>query len=210
MYWQPFGSWLPLTVRGGKKQITQRTTALEPDSCRERPSFIACLPRSWERSEQRVHLHSRTEWSCTIMGRGVGPQLNPIISLSRVGWKMLLSQLLIFQFQKTHGFFQGGPVVKNPPANAGIMGLIPGLEGFHLTRSNWAHAPQLLSPRSRPLSSGNHWAHVLQLLNPTHPRSALQLQKPPQWEARATREWTPLAAARENLEAAMTTQRSQK
>ena len=61
VYWQPFGSWLPLTVRGGKKQNTQRTTALAPDSCRERPSFIACLPRSWERSEQRVHLHSRTE-----------------------------------------------------------------------------------------------------------------------------------------------------
>ena len=28
--------------------------------------------------------------------------------------------------------FPGGPLVKNPPANAGDMGLIPGLGGFHL------------------------------------------------------------------------------
>ena len=30
----------------------------------------------------------------------------------------------------------GGPVVKNPPANAGDMGLIPGLGGFHMAWSN--------------------------------------------------------------------------
>ena len=28
--------------------------------------------------------------------------------------------------------FPGGPVVQNPPANAGDTGLIPGLGGFHL------------------------------------------------------------------------------
>ena len=28
--------------------------------------------------------------------------------------------------------FPGGPVVKNPPANAGHMGLIPGLGIFHM------------------------------------------------------------------------------
>ena len=61
LYWQPFGSWLPLEQRGRKKQNTRRTTALAPDSCRERPSLIPCLPRSWERSEQQVHPHSRTE-----------------------------------------------------------------------------------------------------------------------------------------------------
>ena len=32
--------------------------------------------------------------------------------------------------------FLGGPVVKNPPANAGDMGSIPGLRRFHMLRSN--------------------------------------------------------------------------
>jgi len=32
--------------------------------------------------------------------------------------------------------FPGGPVVKNPPANAGNMGLIPHLGGSHTLRSN--------------------------------------------------------------------------
>ena len=32
--------------------------------------------------------------------------------------------------------FPGGAVVKNPPANAGDMGLIPGLGRSHMLRSN--------------------------------------------------------------------------
>ena len=32
--------------------------------------------------------------------------------------------------------FPGGTVVKNPPANAGDMGLIPGLGRFHMPQSN--------------------------------------------------------------------------
>ena len=49
--------------------------------------------------------------------------------------------------------FPGGPVVKNPPTNAGDMGLIPGLQRFHVPRGNEAHTPQLLSlcPRARGL-----------------------------------------------------------
>ena len=46
--------------------------------------------------------------------------------------------------------FPGGAVVKYPPANAGDTGLIPGPERSHMLRSNKAHAPQLLSLRSRP------------------------------------------------------------
>ena len=30
----------------------------------------------------------------------------------------------------------GGPVVKNPPANAGDMGLIPGLRRFHIPQDS--------------------------------------------------------------------------
>ena len=34
---------------------------------------------------------------------------------------------------------------KNPPANAGDRGTIPGLGRFHMLRSTYAHVPQLLS-----------------------------------------------------------------
>ena len=76
-------------------------------------------------------------------------------------------------------------MVKNPPANAGDMGSIPGLGRSHMPQSNEARAPQLLSLRSR--------AHKPQLLSlratitEAHvPRArAPQQEKPPQWEARA-------------------------
>ena len=42
--------------------------------------------------------------------------------------------------------FPGGAAVGNPPANAGDTGSSPGLEGSHMPRSNWAHAPWLLEP----------------------------------------------------------------
>ena len=40
-------------------------------------------------------------------------------------------------------------MVKNPPANVGDTGSRPGLGRSHMPQSNWAHAPQLLSLRSR-------------------------------------------------------------
>ena len=61
--------------------------------------------------------------------------------------------------------FPGGAVVKNPPVNAGDTGSSPDPGRSHMPRSNYAHAPQLLSLRSRA--------------------RALQQEKPPQWEARA-------------------------
>ena len=48
-------------------------------------------------------------------------------------------------------------MVKNPPANAGDMGLIPGPGRSHMPWSNKAHVPQLLSLLSR--------AHGPQLLS---------------------------------------------
>ena len=45
--------------------------------------------------------------------------------------------------------FSGGVVDKNPPANAGDTGLIPGPRGSHTPCSNQARVPQLLSLRSR-------------------------------------------------------------
>ena len=43
----------------------------------------------------------------------------------------------------------GGPVVKNPPANAGDMGSIPGLGRLHMPWGNKECAPRLLSLCSR-------------------------------------------------------------
>ena len=54
--------------------------------------------------------------------------------------------------------FPGGAVVKNPPANAGDMGSIPGPGRSHMPQSNKACALQLLSLHSR--------AHEPQLLSP--------------------------------------------
>ena len=41
--------------------------------------------------------------------------------------------------------FPGGREVKNPPANAGDMGLIPHLGRFHVFQGSGAHSPQLLA-----------------------------------------------------------------
>ena len=54
--------------------------------------------------------------------------------------------------------FLGGTVVKNPPANAGDMGWIPGPGRSHMLQSNKAHVSQLLSLCSI--------AHEPQLLSP--------------------------------------------
>ena len=42
--------------------------------------------------------------------------------------------------------FPGGPVVKNPPANAGDTGLSPHLGRRHMPQGKQARAPQLLKP----------------------------------------------------------------
>ena len=83
--------------------------------------------------------------------------------------------------------FPGGAVVKNPPANAGDTGSSPGPGWSHMTRSNWAHAPQLLSLRSR--------AREPQLLKPACLEPVFRKEKPLQWEARAPQQrvapWSP-------------------
>ena len=51
----------------------------------------------------------------------------------------------------------GGSVVKNLPASAGDMGLIPNPGRSHRPQSNWAHE-QLLSPVLSEPGSHNYWA----------------------------------------------------
>ena len=73
--------------------------------------------------------------------------------------------------------FLGGSVSKNPPANAGDTGSIPGPERFHMLRSNQAHEPQLPGPRAAITEAHLPRAH------------ARQQEKPLQWDARAP-QWT--------------------
>ena len=64
--------------------------------------------------------------------------------------------------------FPHGTVVKNLSANAGDMGLSPGLGRSHMPRSNKVHAPQLLNPCATTTEACTPRAH------------APQQEKPPQ------------------------------
>ena len=83
-------------------------------------------------------------------------------------------------------------MVKNPPANAGDTGSIPGPGRSHMPRSNRAHAPQLLkTARLEPMlrNKRSHCSEKPTLCNEEQP---------------------PLVATRESPRAATKTQRSQK
>ena len=53
--------------------------------------------------------------------------------------------------------FPGGREVKNPPANAGDMGLIPHLGRFHVLQGSGAHSqllarvPRACAPQEKPV-----------------------------------------------------------
>ena len=59
--------------------------------------------------------------------------------------------------------FPGGPAVKEPPANAGDAGSIPGLGRSHMLWGNEGRAPQLLSPRSAAREAAAREARAPQL-----------------------------------------------
>ena len=65
--------------------------------------------------------------------------------------------------------FPGGTVVESLPANAGHTGSSPGLGGSHMTRSNWAREPQLLSLRVWSLCSVTREAAIVR-----GPRTAMK------------------------------------
>ena len=69
--------------------------------------------------------------------------------------------------------FPGSPLVRNPSANAGDTGFMPGPGRVHIPWRNQAHAPQLLSPSTKTSEA-------------RAPRAcAPRREKPPQREARA-------------------------
>ena len=58
----------------------------------------------------------------------------------------------------------GGPVVKNPPSNAGDAGLSPGKElGFHMLQGNQACAPHLEHWQAATIELTHSRAHASQL-----------------------------------------------
>ena len=94
---------------------------------------------------------------------------------------------LLSIFKKDRGDFPGASVDKNPPANAGDIGLIPDLGRSYRLRGSKCYVPQLLSLCSRawepelpkplhPLASdpppekplqGEAWQQQLETLAPT-------------------------------------------
>ena len=68
---------------------------------------------------------------------------------SHRGWASSNLQKAWVEQKAEKGDFPGGPLVQNPPANAGDMGLIPGPGRFHVLQGNEANTPEVLSPRSR-------------------------------------------------------------
>ena len=74
------------------------------------------------------------------------------IFLFQVGW--------LSHVKKANEGFPGGTVVESPPANAGDVGLSPGLGRSHMLRSNWAREPQLLSLHVWSLCSATREAAI--------------------------------------------------
>ena len=62
----------------------------------------------------------------------------PLGHLLFLSWELVnvACEFLKQYHQKPEEDFSGDPVVNNLPANAGDMGLIPGLERFHMLRAN--------------------------------------------------------------------------
>ena len=73
--------------------------------------------------------------------------------------------LLDIKLKVLLGDFPGGPVVKNLPANAGDMGLIPGPRRPHMSYGNEAHVPQLLKLHVEPMLPSKRSHHSEK---PTH------------------------------------------
>ena len=103
-----------------------------------------------------------------ITNKRVSCQRFPARSLKCVNYEKLFNYLLthgiklelIYHLKTWSGNFPGGPVVKNPPSNAGDEGLSPG-QGTKIP-----HALGQISQRAATTESTHSRAHVPQLLSP--------------------------------------------
>ena len=101
--------------------------------------LLACYEQESHRStEQTIKWSTWVHWNS-------GP-CSPFSNINKIKiWETVKNQIM--------RDFPGGPVVKNPPANAGDTGSIPGPGRFHMPLSNWARAPHVLSLCSRAWES---------------------------------------------------------
>ena len=86
---------------------------------------------------------------------------------------------------KNNRDFPGGPVVKNPSANAGDTGLILGLGRFRILQSNQALSPQLLKlmrPRAcREATAMRSLYATTRVASTRHTRKSLSSNEDPEW-----------------------------
>ena len=106
--------------------------------------------------------------------------------------------------------FPGDTVDRNPPANAGDTGLIPGPGRFlvlaHMPRATKARVLPLPKPVHSRVQEPQLLSPVLQLLKPMRLEPGLHSEQP----ARRSKDEALRAAARENLPVPMKTQPHQK
>ena len=69
--------------------------------------------------------------------------------------------------------FPGGPVVKNPPANAGCTGSTPGPGRVHLPQGKWACAPQQERPLQQEACTSQGEKAPMQQEDPAQPETKL-------------------------------------
>ena len=135
-------------IKGDSRCVKQRIpTDLERESY-----LVPCSPaRHWEWWKGTVLQMAQHRWNC--WGKISSPSLVPCYET----WKLVLL--------KNIRDFPGGAVDKNPTANAGYTGSIPGLGRSHLLCSNKVDAPQLLS-QALGLERCNHRACMPQIPRP--------------------------------------------
>ena len=87
--------------------------------------------------------------------------------------EILLKAAEKFKLKNTYIGLPSDSVLKNPPANTGDMGSIPGLGGSQMPQDDRAGSSQLLSQRSARAAA----------TEPMCPRAHAPREKPLQWEA---------------------------
>ena len=131
-----------------------------------KPCLTLCEPLDCSPPDPSVHGILQARILESVAGAGVSPVGGPLFLLLRVAW----AWPNLFQTLATYLGFPGGSVVKNPPANAGDAGLIPGLG-----RSPGEGNGNLLqySGLGNPMHRGAWWATV------TRVRHGLVTKPPP-------------------------------
>ena len=92
-----------------------------------------------------------------------------------------LSTFSLYSLNESPLDLPGGPVVKNPPANAGDMDLIPGLGRFHVPQGHWARERQVLKPEHLEPCSAPREARAMRSLHTTIDRSPCSGQLEKAW-----------------------------